>query len=695
MANTYVDYTATAAQTDFAFTFPYLEDEHVVVEIDGSATTAFSIVTTPSTKIVLDSGATAGQKVRVRRKSQPDTDLVDFENGSVLTESELDRAYQHNRFLNEEISELNDASLQKAVGSDDWDAKSQKLTNLADPTEAQDAATKNYVDTQDALQVTKTGDSMSGALAMGSNKITGLGTPTLTDDAATKTYVDAKVNQVSSGASSPPTKWVFTGTAGANTTYSVTGAEVNGDTAYDVSVDGSVLEPTTDYTVDPDTDTLTIVNTLSGGEDIVVIERGFGIAVSDGVVGEDQLQTNSVSTAKIQNDAVTTAKLADHSVTAVKISNTDPVFNVQTTGEVGIGTTNPSAPLHVLTSGTDGTLVIESDDAGSDYAPDFLLFRSSTTPAVNDNLGEIKFRGKNDDDPQGNIDYTMIRSRIKDPTNNSEKGELTFWTRSGTTLYQRMTIDPDGNVGIGTETPDGLLELYKASGSDGYNHLRLITGGGGGLSIGALSDDANPTWAINTNSDEPLVFSSATNEYMRIDSGNVGIGTASPSAPLEVSSTTGGVVFPRLTTTQRNAITSPTDGETIFNTTTNQVESYNGSSWGAMGSGVSKATRAWTQLSSSADGTNFTFTHNLGTSDVIVQIYVNSSASDTGALSLDSAHEDDGGFIPGQGAVVTSIQSSNAITVQLGTNGYYSWNNSGVMSNTTFNSKYIKVVVIG
>ena len=54
MAITYVDYTATGGQTDFDFTFPYLEDEHVKVEIDGVATTAFTIVTSPSKKIVLD-----------------------------------------------------------------------------------------------------------------------------------------------------------------------------------------------------------------------------------------------------------------------------------------------------------------------------------------------------------------------------------------------------------------------------------------------------------------------------------------------------------------------------------------------------------------------------------------------------------------------------------------------------------------
>ena len=90
MAITYVDYTATGGQTDFDFTFPYLEDEHVKVEINGADTTDFTIVASPSTKVVLDSGATAGDKVRVRRRSAPNQNLVDFVNGSVLTESELD-----------------------------------------------------------------------------------------------------------------------------------------------------------------------------------------------------------------------------------------------------------------------------------------------------------------------------------------------------------------------------------------------------------------------------------------------------------------------------------------------------------------------------------------------------------------------------------------------------------------------------
>ena len=65
-----------------------------------------------------------------------------------------------------------------------------KITGLGDPTLAQDAATKTYVDTADNLKLNLSGGTMSGAIAMGTSKITGLGDPTANQDAATKTYVD-------------------------------------------------------------------------------------------------------------------------------------------------------------------------------------------------------------------------------------------------------------------------------------------------------------------------------------------------------------------------------------------------------------------------------------------------------------------------------------------------------------------------
>jgi hypothetical protein len=102
---------------------------------------------------------------------------------------------------------------------------SATITNLTSPTNANDAATKAYVDTSIsnlvdsapaaldtlnelaaalnddasfsttvtnsiATKLALAGGTMSGAIAMGTNKITGLGNPSANQDAATKTYVD-------------------------------------------------------------------------------------------------------------------------------------------------------------------------------------------------------------------------------------------------------------------------------------------------------------------------------------------------------------------------------------------------------------------------------------------------------------------------------------------------------------------------
>ena len=51
------------------------------------------------------------------------------------------------------------------------------------------------------------------------------------------------------------------------------------------------------------------------------------------------------------------------------------------------------------------------------------------------------------------------------------------------------------------------------------------------------------------------------------------------SAMLDVKSTNKGLLPPRMTQTQRNAISSPVAGLQIFNTTTNRPNYYNGSAW--------------------------------------------------------------------------------------------------------------------
>lgn len=61
----------------------------------------------------------------------------------------------------------------------------------------------------------------------------------------------------------------------------------------------------------------------------------------------------------------------------------------------------------------------------------------------------------------------------------------------------------------------------------------------------------------------------------------IGIGTTSPdaSAVLDMTSTTQGVLIPRMTTVQRTAITSPAIGLQVYDTDTKAIWFYNGAAW--------------------------------------------------------------------------------------------------------------------
>lgn len=258
MANTYVDYTGNGSTTDFNFSFPYIKTSHVAVEVnDGQGaggtnqwvrktlTTDYSVQTSPNTFVRFVTAPASNVKVRVLRDSVAEVGIVDFANGSVLTETELDNSYQHNRYLAEEAEEGNTGGALTKRGTEHYNADGLKLENVADPDSDDDAVNKGYADTRyvdaagdtmsgnldmgankvtssatpasgndltnktyvdanDALQVTKSGDTMSGDLNMGSNKITNVTDPSANQEAATKKYVDDTITTSFASGSPPP-----------------------------------------------------------------------------------------------------------------------------------------------------------------------------------------------------------------------------------------------------------------------------------------------------------------------------------------------------------------------------------------------------------------------------------------------------------------------------------------------------------
>ena len=110
------------------------------------------------------------------------------------------------------------------------DALTNKIVNLSDPTSAQDAATKAYVDAVPTDLVSDTTPQLGGELDAQTNKIVNLGTPTANTDAATKAYVDLQATSGSGFIETPQTQ----------TTDKIIAANINAACVGPITLDAGV-----------------------------------------------------------------------------------------------------------------------------------------------------------------------------------------------------------------------------------------------------------------------------------------------------------------------------------------------------------------------------------------------------------------------------------------------------------------------
>ena len=114
-----------------------------------------------------------------------------------------------------------------------------------------------------------------------------------------------------------------------------------------------------------------------------------------------------------------------------------------------------------------------------------------------------------------------------------------------------MRIDSSGNVGIGTSSPTHKLTVGGYSNVNAANKLAI--GDNAGYQALIYMESANETLTIENTSDyasRATIFKDNGTERMRIDaSGNVGIGTSSPTTRLHIYSTSNAVQLMQSATT--------------------------------------------------------------------------------------------------------------------------------------------------
>ena len=144
MAYSYVLYAGNGSNKNFSFNFSYLDKSHVKAKIDNANTTAFSWLTASS--IQFNTAPAAGAVIEIYRETPQASAPVDFADGSLLLERDLDLLATFNLYVGQEATDK--ASRTIAVGSDGaYNALGLRVSNAADPVNDQDLVTKKWAET--------------------------------------------------------------------------------------------------------------------------------------------------------------------------------------------------------------------------------------------------------------------------------------------------------------------------------------------------------------------------------------------------------------------------------------------------------------------------------------------------------------------------------------------------------------------
>ncbi len=227
------------------------------------------------------------------------------------------------------------------------------------------------------------------------------------------------------------------------------------------------------------------------------------------------------------------------------------------TGNVGIGTSTPSTGLHIAgVNPSSGSLNLEvSSNGGLSSKVDFYKSRGTLgAPAVipaSEGIGRTSYFGY---DGAAYQEGARVNVAASSGYGTDLKTTYSILTHNGNSLSERIVVDEDGLVGIGTNNPQGRLHIQKnPTGGDygtGYNeviiessqlavgmHISSAANGKTGFTFGDPTD-ADSGRLLYDHSDDSMTFSTNTTEKMRILSdGKVGIGTTTPTTELEVDGT--------------------------------------------------------------------------------------------------------------------------------------------------------------
>ena len=336
-----------------------------------------------------------------------------------------------------------------------------------------------------------------------------------------------KLDQISSGFNGSNTG--FSMTAGSQAVFPGTARNLL------LSLGGVIQEPDTDFTISGSTLTFTtppVANTTFFG--VIYGDMQATGTPSDGTV----LPASIASSGHFKIPQLTVNEDgADVDFRVEGDTDANLLFVDASTDRIGIGTNSPTSPLEI--SHASNPVIKVTSTSSSVGAGFFAQGGSSNDSQFGLNSGTT-------------AKYTFLRDgsqsddlRIYDSANALDiiRYRHGSYLHFGVNGSERMRINSSGNVGIGTTSPTHRLHVI----GDGSNNLPLKYFRGGSGVSGYLYSDGGGSGIVGSDgnlNNTGLYFVNDTSVDLRVNgsarllinsSGDVGIGTSSPSQRLEVS----------------------------------------------------------------------------------------------------------------------------------------------------------------